>query len=155
MNVLMVFALLLLTLSSYGRDLFEARNQAMQILMKASQNPISPNLRQVYQNLIRQVGTVEIIIPKDGTDHEPCINTERLAYRLKKRPEVFICRQTLSESDLYIAQVLIHESAHIEGYDDECVATSFEITALFAAGYVPLNHSYMRACGFLKTQPLK
>ena len=45
------------------------------------------------------------------------------------------------------AQALIHESLHLTGITDECIASKLERRAMALAGFKPFDNAYVRRCG--------
>lgn len=81
-------------------------------------------------------------------DFEGCRSDDYLGYvDGSLTSTIFICKTTLTKKPDYIAQVLIHESAHLAGEIDECRTTRWEVLAFRMAG-LPLTHEngYMEHC---------
>ena len=133
--------------ASLGRasDLFK---EAVGHYLHSKQNQHAKVLRGVRETLDRST----LLMPRDGTNFKHCVDKPSvLAFVYLGSPEVYVCLRALSGEfvETGMAQILIHEAAHVHGMGDECDATSVEIATMTktSAG-LQFKNGYWKQCGF-------
>ncbi|MFA6434341.1 MAG: hypothetical protein WCW52_06565 [Elusimicrobiales bacterium] len=80
-------------------------------------------------------------------DTHGCKKNE-LAYMYTNGHTIYLCPELINADNRNVtAQVLIHETAHIIGYLNECDATELAMTAMENAGVTPWRDGYADKCG--------
>jgi hypothetical protein len=137
----------------------EAREKALSILDRASIGTLDDKRHLVYEKMEYSLSRVKLNIPPEGEDLEHCVQTPEqkekgvgvLAFvNTRNRGVIHVCAVTSDMSNLkYVAQVLVHETAHTIGIDDECVATKTEVSAMRDSGVgLVFKNGYFEECGF-------
>lgn len=125
----------------------EEKALAQAMLFKAYNKSSTPEL---FKKMIIHLSQAELVfkIDEDNRFEECETKADLLAFvNTKDYQRIFICpRLTLEKSDL-IVQVIIHETAHLIGYHDECQATIFEFGAFALADLSLAHDSYAKQCG--------
>ena len=139
---------LAVTSSAKADDLSTERALAVQILLKAASNAGSVALQNKFLQMSQILQSAPLNVPPDGSDFQNC-DAGKLAYTAPTISNgIYICNLLQSQGSLYIAQVLIHESAHLAGYPNECDATTIEMAAMNASGVgLVMRNAYMDGCG--------
>lgn len=86
---------------------------------------------------------------KRGYDFTYCINHPNvIAFAIAGERNIYMCRLLIEEMDSQdTAQTLIHETAHVVGYTNECDVTKLELTAMEKSGLTPYRNGYADRCG--------
>jgi hypothetical protein len=86
---------------------------------------------------------------KQGFDFEKCVQKpDVLAFTYVGTEKIYMCRLLVERMNTQdTAQTLIHETAHVIGYDNECGVTKLEMTAMRKAGMKPYRNGYADKCG--------
>lgn len=119
-----------------------------------TRSPAPPRPRLLARDLQRlraRLARIPIHVPDPGRDFEDCGGAD-LAF-LDNAPgrasAIYLCAAALgTRLDEDIAQVLIHESAHLIVGSDECAATGLELQAVDLGGGRPFANGYCEQCGF-------
>ncbi len=137
--------------SSKTVSISSGKSQAMDWLSAAQSNPSA----NIFKNSITQVRnslTSTDIVMEYPEDNGACadeIDGITLAY--VKTPtetsDINVCSIALEYSNEILAQVLIHESIHIAGVEDECGTTYIETHIVHFAGQKPFENGYVESCG--------
>lgn len=61
--------------------------------------------------------------------------------------DIYVCPKMKDHSEEFMAQVLIHESIHLTGLENECQTTELEIQVMSAANQPPVANAYVQGCG--------
>lgn len=93
-----------------------------------------------------------IQFPKEGYDFAACTEKTLGFVYLYDKSRIYLCGYALDNlRSQGLAQVLVHESAHLAGLRNECDATLIEITAmLFGRGSLVFRNGYVEKCGYSK-----
>lgn len=84
----------------------------------------------------------------DGCSEATMAFTQAQFYGTVRFKEIHICRGLLQHSEKAIAQVLIHEAAHIAGYGTECAATEVALLVMNLSGIgSQFESDYLEECG--------
>ena len=136
------------------------------LVLSDSVSPVSPKVKKLVGRILRINSTdaphlayayaemerawrsrISIRMAPSGNTGRGC-NPGEAAYTLDGDPDIYICALILNEgSDNATAQALIHETAHIIGFANECDATSLAMSALRTAGIEPYRNGYADSCG--------
>jgi hypothetical protein len=114
-----------------------------------SRNAASGEYRGVYSRMYqRWMRGMPVRVASGRRDFKEC-DGSTLAYTYTGgESPIYLCRLEIrGYSEIYTAQSLIHEVAHVVGYDSECDATRLERTALEKLGMVPYTNGYVEKCG--------
>ncbi len=142
--VIASFVMLSLSALAASSNFANEKKLALDILLKATQFEATAD---TYRKMVLYLYTANIHTPPSGQNFSEC-KADTLAYVLPYKPDdIYICSTLLGQPSLLVAQVLVHESAHLIGVHDECQATTFEFFAMKAAGLSLLNRSYADQCG--------
>ena len=131
----------------------EGLQLALSILERAANNPVSGSewpYSGVFYDVSHRLRNAQIAYPDSG-DWNQCTGT-REAIRHSSMPNIiFICERFAGCTDCSVkklAQLLIHEAAHVANYSNECDASKIEIKAMRVAGEgVAYVSSYVEGCG--------
>lgn len=146
-------ALIFLSTNSFAQmrmdfySLEMARTAALNIsynaLMKA---PFSK--QEVIENIYQKISEVKFNTPDFGHDFTTC-TPQTLAYveMYKDAYTINLCHLSLIGSIDKLAQTIIHESAHLIGFEKECDASKIELL-VYKLGQRPLNYrnNYLNNC---------
>lgn len=114
-----------------------------------SRNAARGEYRGVYSRMYqRWMRGVPVRMASGPKDFAACDQTT-LAYTYSGGGSpIYLCRTEIREySEIHTVESLIHEMAHVVGYDDECDATRLERTALQKLGMTPFTNGYVAKCG--------
>lgn len=129
-------------------DVGDGVRQAFSILEEAAQAADS-KWETIFRSVRASLGAARSHWPTPGNDFKGC-SSHTLAFTRRGSDQIYICAQTLysGHSSDYIAQVLIHEGAHVDGYYNECSATRVEVNAMRLSGVgLVFRNDYMEQCG--------
>ncbi len=134
-------------LGSRSEQIVESRALASTILTESAPRVTS----KVFWKVLASLKAAPIEYPNEGYDFKGC--TDRiLAFVLSiagvPQNRIYVCSRTMIEESPFIAQVLIHEAAHLRGYSSECDATKVEVGAMRHSGRgLVFRNGYMEKCG--------
>lgn len=119
-------------------DADESRRVALEILTKATTNATINGqvaASTAFQKVQDGLKQSTLSWPRDGYDFTKCTNTQEqgltLAYVMDDREnKIYLCATLKHRTNPFIAQTLIHQTAHLLGYHDECDATMVEVGAM-------------------------
>jgi hypothetical protein len=123
------------------------RNEIRNILARnASQGSYQNNYIRMYNAWSRGIG---VSVAPRGRDFTYCVkHPDTLAYTYVGTYQIFLCKlEVEGYPESHTVQTLIHETAHVAGYENECMATRLERTALRKVGKTPFTNAYVAQCG--------
>lgn len=107
-----------------------------------------------YKRTANALANTFMQIPPEGYDNRYCTgNTFAYTIPLSFSNTIYICRTIIDQDrDMSLAQILIHEAAHLAGHKSECSATEIELNAMRAGVCgVAFYSSYVWSCGLDNT----
>ena len=103
----------------------------------------------IFSNVQGKLGRTTVTWPSRGQNFKAC-GANVLAFVIRGVNKIHLCAQVAhgNPSVNYMAQILIHESAHLALYWDECDATRVEVNAMRSSGAgLAFRNGYMTRCG--------
>ena len=127
-----------------------ARQRAQNILVKASgklHEKQEQSSAKVYEETYLNLRSAQIAWPSGDQTFRGC-KEKTLAYAYIGGPKrIYLCRLSYEFNEKGLAQILVHESAHLQGYKDECDATFIEVGAVRWAGEdLAFKNAYWDSC---------
>lgn len=108
----------------------------------------------LFDSLAPFIWKADIKWPKNGYDFKGC-DENTLAFVILKGGKplqtIYLCANAIENysAGKSMAQILIHETAHLAGFSDECDATTIEVGAmLFSGEGLAFRNAYMEKCGY-------
>ncbi|MBI5631562.1 MAG: hypothetical protein HY921_11845 [Elusimicrobia bacterium] len=138
--------------ASVGQSTVDAgSSRAGRILRAAaSSSRASYSSAQIFNNVYSSLYSTLISWPNPGYEFRGC-KEGTLAFVLSGTNMIYLCSRSVYGSysgSHSLAQILIHESAHLTGYWNECDATVVEVAAMrFSGEGLAFQNGYMRQCG--------
>ncbi len=126
-----------------------ARQLAEKILEVAVENTKDPQTKTLFRMVEAALKAAKINAPARGKDLKGCQeDLSILAFVKVKSPKtIHLCSRAVKTNKKQLAQVLIHESAHVIGIHDECEATRVEVAAMRLSGAtLAFENGYMEHC---------
>ena len=127
-----------------------AKSKAIEYLSSAR---VNTSASEFYNSItqIRNILYSTPIILEYPTDNGACsddIDGFTLAYvqHPAQDSDIYLCSVALDNSNEVVAQVLIHEAAHITGITVECAATYIATHIVHYAGDQPFENGYVATC---------
>ena len=102
----------------------------------------------IFGNVQGRLRGTTVTWPNSGQDFRAC-SANTLAFVIRGINKIHLCARVArgSVSENYMAQVLIHESAHLAQYLNECDATRVEVNAMRTSGAgLAFRNGYMTQC---------
>jgi hypothetical protein len=133
-----------------GASIDAARKHAESLLHSAAHKTKDPQSRELFSAMETALGRAKIDVPPPGRDLRACTqDPATLAFvNSLDRGIIHVCARAASASESRLGQVLIHETAHVVGINDECDATRVEVAVQrSSSGRLPFRNGYMERCG--------
>lgn len=127
-----------------------ARSFAEDLLHRAAENVESTVTSQLFNTMQGALDHATIRVAKKGKSFKECVQDKAvLAFVMSNHPNtIHVCPRAAAADPKSLAQVLIHETAHVVGIHDECKATATEVTAMRGSGAnLAFKNGYMKRCG--------
>ncbi|MBI3552584.1 MAG: hypothetical protein HY077_08690 [Elusimicrobia bacterium] len=129
----------------------ESRILAADSILDAAESNSAPYWAMIMHNTHEALLGASIVIPDYDSDFAAC-TTGTVGFVYMGTSDIYLCNDTVygpdSSNQNFVAQVLAHESAHVEGYDNECDASAVEMQAMNASGAgLAFRNWYMDQCG--------
>ena len=122
----------------------DTKAAVMKILKKnASEGGKDKNLFQKMLNAWEK--GVTVTKPKGGQSTH--CQKGALAFTIVGQPKIFMCNSALAKSEKDKEQILVHETVHVVGQSNECLATRIEQKAMKSVGKTPFQNGYAAQCG--------
>lgn len=155
----------------YGEDIFYknntthivfmGKNLADNILKKAIINIKNTKRFIVYEKKLSKIRnalqSAELKIARSNKTYSACQSSNVLAFvkanEIAIRKRIYICKRTLKHyaRPQEMAQILIHEGAHLVKIFNECLATHNEYVAMvMGAKKLAFHNNYMEPCNIIK-----
>jgi hypothetical protein len=131
-----------------GFAYLEEQVTAMAILNIAAEKANNNSLKTMFLRMSSKLRIADYKIPPEGKEFVKC-SEATLAYTVPALSNtIYICNLLRSKSPGVIAQSLIHEAAHLVGYNNECDATRMEMAAMNISGLgIAFSNGYVKECG--------
>lgn len=124
------------------------RNRGSKILRKAAN--YKADYYELFMTVKSRLDNTSIYWPNPGYDYKAC-DEGTIAFTFKgETKQIWLCQLALEEfiAEKSMAQVLIHESAHLTGFHKECDATTIEVGAMVLSDEgLAFENAYMKKCG--------
>ncbi len=133
-----------------GGSIEKARKRAEAMLHSAAKKAADPETRGLFGAMETALGRAKIDVPPHGRELKACVQDPRtLAFVNMLDPGVIhVCGRASGADEKRLGQVLIHETAHVVGIEDECNATRVEVAVERGTGHrLPFRNGYMEKCG--------
>lgn len=132
------------------------KERALLILSKAQKDEkTDQKFKKIFPKVENKLKETKILYPEQGYDYKAC-KEEVLAFVVPLRTwlpiknVIHLCNRVAygNHDAKYLAQILIHESAHLARYLNECSATRIEVAAMRGSGEgLAFSNGYMEECG--------
>ena len=133
-----------------GGSIEKARRKAEGILRSAAERAGDTQTREIFRTMETALGRAKIDMPPAGHELKACARDRRtLAFvNMLERGVIHVCGRAAGASENRLGQILIHETAHLVGIEDECSATRIEVAAQRGTGHrLSFRNGYMKGCG--------
>ncbi len=142
------FNAMAITIDERVQFLVDVRMSAARALMKAHKNTRSTLARNVYESIFEKLKVVTIRVPLPGYPFPHCLDKNETIAAWAEDGEIFLCDSYLQTLSYPVSaeamQTIIHETAHVVGYNRECNAIRMEYSAMNDAGIRPFPNSFLK-----------
>ncbi len=123
-----------------------ASKRAKVILNLAYSKTDHKKLKQLFKLVHHELVNSIPHWPRFGYDFVSC-DDQTLAYAVVNGNDIYLCARVFSKSIDIIAQILIHESIHLNGVRNECITTRIEAHAMINSGIgLQFKNAYFDQC---------
>ncbi len=128
----------------------DGKGRALRILTASAERTKDADQRTLFTSVYYSLLGADIQWPQDHKDFEGC-RKNVLAFVKVKSNTISLCRTIVHDRDFdsrSLAQVLVHEGVHVDGYRDECVATRVEVASMrLSRAGLQFQNDYWKRCG--------
>ena len=124
------------------------QDNAVKILKAAAKNS-KGHKSAIFSRMAQTLDRTALAMAPNGRNFSQC-RPNVLSFMAHGSPYriIYVCQHLIAQPSIVISQTLIHETAHLIGYTNDCDATRLEIEAMVKSGEPQYYENlYVERCG--------